>query len=158
MRNLVIATCGHVDHGKTSLVKTLTGVNTDNLKEEKQRGITVNLGFTYLKLDDNHTVGIVDVPGHEKLIKNMLAGVCGINLILLTVSCDDGIMPQTREHFEIIKFLNIKNIIVVLTKVDLVAKERIDEVKNTIIEEFNLNQFVEFSIYQEETTLNVFQL
>lgn len=158
MRNLVIATCGHVDHGKTSLVKALTGVNTDNLKEEKQRGITVNLGFTYLKLDDNHTVGIVDVPGHEKLIKNMLAGVCGINLILLTVSCDDGIMPQTREHFEIIKFLNIKNIIVVLTKIDLVTKERIEEVKKAIKEEFNLNLFVEFSIYQEETKENVLQL
>lgn len=158
MRNIVIGTAGHVDHGKTSLIKALTGINTDTLKEEKERGITVNLGFSYLKVDEELTVGIVDVPGHERLIKNMLAGVCGINLILLTVACDDGIMPQTREHLDIIKFLHVNNIIVVLTKVDLVTKERIEEVKKSIKEEFNLKQFVEFSIYKPETAINVLQL
>lgn len=157
MRNLVIGTAGHIDHGKTSLIKALTGINTDTLKEEQTRGITVNLGFAYLKLDEGQTVGIVDVPGHERLIKNMLAGVCGIDLILLTIAADDGIMPQTREHMEIINFLHVKNIIVVLTKVDLVTKERIEEVKQLIREEFNLNTFVEFSIYQEESTHHVIQ-
>ncbi len=158
MRNLVIGTAGHIDHGKTSLVKALTGINTDTLKEELTRGITVNLGFAYLNLDNEHTIGIVDVPGHEKLIKNMLAGVCGIDLILLTVAADDGIMPQTREHLEIIKFLHVENIVVVITKIDLVLKERIDEVKKSIQDEFNLNKFVEFSIYKNETTHDVLQV
>ncbi|ERJ13213.1 selenocysteine-specific translation elongation factor [Haloplasma contractile] len=155
MRNLVIGTAGHIDHGKTSLVKALTGIDTDTLKEEQERGITVNLGFSYLNLDDEHTVGIVDVPGHEKLIKNMLAGVCGIDLILLTVAADDGIMPQTREHMEIIKFLNVKHVIVVITKIDLVSEERIKEVKQLIKEEFDLHKIVEFSIYKSETAKDV---
>jgi selenocysteine-specific elongation factor len=158
MENLVIGTAGHVDHGKTSLIKALTGINTDTLKEEKQRGITVNLGFTYLNLDQEHTVGIVDVPGHEGLIKNMLAGVCGINLILLTVAADDGVMPQTREHMEIIKFLHVKNVIVVITKTDLVTKERVAEVKKQVENVLKLNHFVEFSIYQPETVNNVIQM
>lgn len=158
MENLVIGTAGHVDHGKTSLVRALTGINTDTLKEEQARGITVNLGFAYLKLDEQHTVGIVDVPGHEKLIKNMIAGVCGINLILLTVACDDGIMPQTREHMEIIRFLKINNIVAVLTKVDLVSQDRKEEVKKAIRDEFGIQQIVEFSIYDKETTKNVIKV
>jgi selenocysteine-specific elongation factor len=158
MRNLVMGTAGHIDHGKTSLVKALTGINTDTLKEEQQRGITVNLGFSYLKLTEEHTVGMVDVPGHERLIKNMLAGVCGIDFILLTIAADDGIMPQTKEHMEIIQFLNIKNIIVVITKVDLASRERIEEVKQSVRDTFQLNDFVEFSIHQEHTVQDVKQM
>lgn len=152
MENFVIGTAGHVDHCKTSLIKALTGINTDTLLEEQRRGISINLGFAYLPLAENLTVGIVDVPGHERFIKNMLAGVCGINLILLTVAADDGIMPQTREHMEIIDFLHIKNIIAVITKTDLVTRERIEEVKAQIRKEFNIEKIVEFSINKPETT------
>ena len=151
MKHVVIGTAGHIDHGKTSMIKALTGFNTDTLKEEQERGITVNLGFTYLKLNDDFKVGIIDVPGHEKLIKNMLAGVCGMDLILLTVAADDGIMPQTLEHMEIIKFLKVENVIVVLTKTDLVSAERIEAVKADVKKTFQLEHFVPFSVYQEET-------
>ncbi len=146
MKNIVIGTAGHIDHGKTSLVKVLTGVNTDTLIEEQKRGITVNLGFTSLKVDDDLTVGIVDVPGHEKLIKNMLAGVCGIDLVLLVIAADDGIMPQTLEHYEIIKFLKLSNVLTVITKTDLVEKKRIENVKTDIKNKLGLSNFVEFSI------------
>ncbi len=146
MKNIVIGTAGHIDHGKTSLVKILTGVNTDTLIEEQKRGITVNLGFTSLKIDEELSVGIVDVPGHEKLIKNMLAGVCGIDLVLLVVAADDGIMPQTLEHYEIIKFLQLKNVLTVITKTDLVDKNRIEVVKKDVEKKLNLDKFVEFSI------------
>jgi len=148
MNNFVIGTAGHIDHGKSSLIKALTGVDTDTLKEEKKRGITIDLGFTYLKLD-KLTAGIVDVPGHEKLIKNMLSGVCGINMILLVVACDDGIMPQTREHYDIIKYLQIDNTLTVLTKTDLVDSDRVESVKKQVTEEFGLSEFVEFSIYKD---------
>ncbi len=149
MKNIVLGTAGHIDHGKTSLVKVLTGIDTDTLIEEQKRGITVNLGFSYLPISDELTVGIVDVPGHEKLIKNMLAGVCGIDLILLVVAADDGIMPQTREHFEIIKFLGVKNILTVITKTDLASETRIEEVKKEVTKEFGLSEFVLFSIKDE---------
>jgi len=155
MENFVIGTAGHVDHGKTSLIKALTGINTDTLLEEQRRGISINLGFAYLPLDDKLTVGIVDVPGHERFIKNMLAGVCGMNLILLTVAADDGIMPQTREHMEIIEYLHIKNIIAVVTKTDLVTRERVEEVKEQIKKEFHIDKIVEFSINKPETTKDV---
>lgn len=158
MRNLVIGTAGHVDHGKTSLIKALTGINTDTLEEEQRRGISINLGFAYLKLDEETTVGIVDVPGHERFIKNMLAGVCGIDLNLLTVAADDGIMPQTREHMEIIRFLKVKQIICVITKTDLVSRERVEEVKQAVRDEFNIQDFVEFSIYDPLATEKVKQL
>ena len=151
MRNIIIGTAGHIDHGKTSMVKALTGVDTDTLKEEQARGITVNLGFTYITLDEDLKIGLIDVPGHEKLIKNMLAGVYGMDLILLTIAVNDGIMPQTLEHMEIIKFLNVKNIIVVLTKTDLATDEQIEAVKHDVKKTFDLNTFVKFSIYQEDT-------
>lgn len=150
MKNIVIGTAGHIDHGKTSLIKALTGTDTDTLKEEKQRGITVNLGFTSLKLDDTLTVGVVDVPGHEKLIKNMLAGIFGMDLILFTIAANDGIMPQTVEHMEIIKFLKVKHVIIVITKTDLVSKERIEEVKDSVKKQFGFDEFITFNIYDKQ--------
>jgi selenocysteine-specific elongation factor len=118
-RHLILGTAGHIDHGKTSLVKALTGIDCDRLPEEKARGITIDIGFAALDLGDFH-LGLVDVPGHEKFIKNMLAGATGIDLALLVVAADDGIMPQTREHFEILQLLGLRHGVVALTKADLV--------------------------------------
>lgn len=123
MKHIIIGTAGHVDHGKTLLIKTLTGTDTDRLKEEKERGISIELGFAQLKLPSGKQAGIVDVPGHERFIKNMLAGVGGIDLVLLVIAADEGVMPQTREHLDIIQLLQVKKGIVVLTKVDLVDEE-----------------------------------
>ena len=120
MSNLIIGMAGHIDHGKTTLVQALTGIDTDSLPEEKKRGMTIDIGFTKLEFQDGSSVGLIDVPGHEKFIKNMTAGVSSIDFVILVIACDDGIMPQTIEHFEIIKLLGIKNGIVVLTKRDLV--------------------------------------
>jgi selenocysteine-specific elongation factor len=118
---MIVGTAGHIDHGKTSLVRALTGVDTDRLKEEKARGISIDLGFAYLPAPDGSVLGFVDVPGHEKFVHNMLAGATGIDFVLLVVAADDGVMPQTREHLAIIDLLGIKRGIVALTKVDLVA-------------------------------------
>ena len=118
MRNVIVGTAGHIDHGKTCLIKALTGVDTDRLKEEKQRGITIELGFAYLNNDKHMDIGIIDVPGHERFIRHMLAGIGGIDIVLLVVAADEGFMPQTREHFEIVKMLDIKMGIVVITKTD----------------------------------------
>ena len=115
MTQVVIGTAGHIDHGKTSLVKALTGTDTDRLAEEKARGMTIDLGFAFL----NDSVTIIDVPGHEKFIRNMVAGVSTINIALLVVAADDGIMPQTREHLHILKLLKIPQCVVALTKTDL---------------------------------------
>lgn len=115
----IIGTAGHIDHGKTSLIKALTGMDTDRLKEEKERGISIDLGFAYFTLSDGTTAGIVDVPGHERFIKNMLAGATGIDLVLFVIAADDGIMPQTREHLDIMHLLGIKSGIFVITKSDL---------------------------------------
>lgn len=123
MKHIIIGTAGHVDHGKTMLIKSLTGVDTDRLKEEKERGISIELGFAQLSLPSGKRAGIVDVPGHERFIKNMLAGVGGIDLVLLVISADEGVMPQTREHVDIIQLLQVKKGIVVLTKADLVDEE-----------------------------------
>jgi selenocysteine-specific elongation factor len=113
---VVIGTAGHIDHGKTSLVEALTGTNTDNLDEEKSRGMTINLGFAYL----NENITIIDVPGHEKFVRNMVAGVSTIDVALLVIAADDGIMPQTREHLQILLHLGIPKCVVALTKVDRV--------------------------------------
>ena len=120
MINAIIGTAGHVDHGKTSLVKAITGTDTDRLAEEKKRGITIELGFASLSLPDGGRVGIVDVPGHEKFIKNMLAGACSMDIILLVIAADEGIMPQTREHLDILQLLKIKHGVIALTKIDMV--------------------------------------
>src|SRR5450631_4195275 len=117
-RDLILGTAGHIDHGKTSLVKALTGIDCDRLPEEKARGITIDIGFATLDLGD-YRLGIVDVPGHERFIKNMLAGATGIDLALLVVAADDSVMPQTREHLEILRLLGLTGGLVVLTKCDL---------------------------------------
>ncbi|MGL4307831.1 MAG: selenocysteine-specific translation elongation factor [Cetobacterium sp.] len=136
MKNLVIGTAGHIDHGKTTLIKHLTGTDTDTLPEEAQRGMTINLGFTYFKLSTGEKIGIVDVPGHEKFIKNMVAGATGLDFILFVIACDDGIMPQTIEHGNIVELLNINKGLIVLTKRDLATKERVEEIKKDIKETF----------------------
>ena len=134
MKHFVLGTAGHVDHGKTALIKALTGVDTDRLKEEKERGITIELGFASLALPSGLTVGIVDVPGHEKFIKNMVAGAAGIDLVMLVIAADEGIMPQTKEHLNICSLLGITTGIVALTKIDLVEKEWLTLVQSEITE------------------------
>ncbi|MBL8654593.1 MAG: 50S ribosome-binding GTPase, partial [Alphaproteobacteria bacterium] len=129
---MIVGTAGHIDHGKTSLVRTLTGVDTDRLKEEKTRGISIELGFAYLPAPDGQIVGFVDVPGHEKLVHTMLAGASGIDFVVLVVAADDGIMPQTREHLAIVELLGIKRGLVALTKIDAVAEDRVEEVTREI--------------------------
>jgi selenocysteine-specific elongation factor len=128
----IIGTAGHIDHGKTSLIKALTGQDTDRLKEEKERGISIDLGFAHLDLPDGTRAGIVDVPGHERFIRNMLAGAHGIDLVLFTVAADDGIMPQTEEHIDIVHFLRVRRAIFVITKTDLVSEDRVQEVTGDI--------------------------
>jgi selenocysteine-specific elongation factor len=130
--SFIIGTAGHIDHGKTSLVKALTGQDTDRLKEEKERGISIELGFAYLDLPDGTRAGVVDVPGHERFIRNMLAGAHGIDLVLFTVAADDGVMPQTEEHLDIVHLLGIRRAIVVITKADLVSDARVSEVEEDV--------------------------
>ena len=129
---MIIGTAGHIDHGTTSLVRALTGVETDRLKEEKARGISIDLGFAYLPDADGSVLGFVDVPGHERFIHNMLAGATGIDFVMLVVAADDGIKPQTREHLAIIDLLNIERGIVALTKTDLVDIARQQQVAKEI--------------------------
>ena len=119
--NITLGTAGHIDHGKTALVKCLTGCDTDRLKEEKARGISIDLGFAYLPAPDGAVLGFVDVPGHEKFVHNMLAGATGIDFVLLVIAADDGVMPQTREHLAIVDLLGITRGVVALTKIDLAA-------------------------------------
>jgi selenocysteine-specific elongation factor len=129
MKNIVIGTAGHIDHGKTALVRALTGIDTDRLKEEKQRGISIDLGFAHLQLSENVRLGLVDVPGHERFIKNMLAGVSGIDLVLFVIASDESIKPQTREHFDICMLLGIRKGILVLTKADLADRDLLELAK-----------------------------
>lgn len=131
-RYFTVATAGHVDHGKTSLLKTLTGIDPDRLKEEKQRQMTTDLGFAHLHLDGDLVVGFVDVPGHGKFLKNMLAGVGGIDIALLIVAADEGPMPQTRQHVKILSLLGIRKVLVAITKIDVVDTGRIQEVKGAV--------------------------
>ncbi len=128
MREIILGTAGHVDHGKTSLIRALTGIDTDRLKEEKERGITIELGFAYLDLPCGHRLGIVDVPGHEKFIRNMVAGTAGMDLVAFVIAADEGIMPQTVEHFEICQLLGVREGLIILTKKDMVDQEWLDMV------------------------------
>lgn len=132
MKEIILGTAGHIDHGKTSLIKAVTGINTDRLKEEQLRGITIELGFASLELPSGQRLGIVDVPGHEKFVKNMVAGATGIDIVALVIAADEGIMPQTREHMEICSLLDIKFGLVVLTKVDLVEEEWLELVREEV--------------------------
>jgi selenocysteine-specific elongation factor len=142
MRHVVVGTAGHIDHGKTQLVKALTGINPDRLKEEQERGITIDIGFAPLPLGPDLTVGFVDVPGHEKFVKNMLAGVWGIDLVLLVVAADESIMPQTREHFEICSLLRVPRGLIALTKIDLVDAD-LRELAAMEVREFVRGSFLE---------------
>ncbi len=132
MRNIIIGTAGHVDHGKTALIKALTGIDTDRWEEEKRRGVSIGLGFAYFQLPDGTKAGIVDVPGHERFIRNMLTGVWGMDLILLVVDAVEGVRPQTIEHLTILDLLGISNGIIVITKIDLVTKSRVREVEEQV--------------------------
>ena len=142
MKNIIVGTAGHIDHGKTALVKALTGIDTDRLEEEKRRGISIDLGFAHLDLSPGVRVGFVDVPGHERFVKNMLAGVGGIDLVLLVIAADESIKPQTREHFDICRLLGIRTGIVVLTKADLVDRDILD-LARLEAEEFVAGSFLE---------------
>lgn len=129
MPHIIVGTAGHIDHGKTALVKALTGIDTDRLKEEKERGITIDLGFANLRLDEQTTIGFVDVPGHERFIKNMLAGVGGIDVVMLVIAADESVMPQTREHLAICELLRVQKGLTVLTKIDAVEPDLVDLVE-----------------------------
>ncbi|MGE0084904.1 MAG: selenocysteine-specific translation elongation factor [Desulfococcaceae bacterium] len=139
---IILGTAGHIDHGKTTLIKALTGINTDRLKEEQLRGITIELGFAFLDLPGGRHIGIVDVPGHEKFIKNMVAGATGIDLVAMVIAADEGVMPQTREHMEICTLLGVRHGLVVLTKTDMVDEEWLELVTEDI-REFVRGTFLE---------------
>ena len=146
MKSIIVGTAGHIDHGKTALVKALTGIDADRLEEEKRRGITIDLGFAHmdLPLADGETLhlGFVDVPGHERFVRNMLAGVGGIDLVLLVIAADESIKPQTREHFDILQLLGVKRGITVLTKSDAVDADTL-EVVRLEVEDFLRGTFLE---------------
>jgi selenocysteine-specific elongation factor len=132
LKQIILGTAGHIDHGKTALIKALTGINTDRLKEEKRRGITIELGFAFLDLPGGQRLGIVDVPGHEKFVKNMVAGATGIDIVAMVIAADEGVMPQTREHMEICSLLDVRHGLVVLTKTDLVDEEWLELVEEDV--------------------------
>src|SRR5271170_5601970 len=146
MKSVIVGTAGHIDHGKTALVKALTGIDADRLEEEKRRGITIDIGFAHLELPtpdgDVLRLGFVDVPGHERFVRNMLAGAGGIDLVLLVVAADEGIKPQTREHFDICRLLGIPRGMIAITKSDLVDSDVLGLVRLEI-EEFVRGSFLE---------------
>src|SRR5579884_3752589 len=142
MKNIIVGTAGHIDHGKTALVKALTGMDADRLEEEKRRGITIDIGFAHLQLTPAVRLGFVDVPGHERFVKNMLAGVGGIDLVLFVIAADESVKPQTREHFDICRLLGIPKGIVALTKADLVDAD-ILELVGLEVEEFVAGSFLD---------------
>src|SRR5579863_4583768 len=146
MKSIIVGTAGHIDHGKTALVKALTGIDADRLEEEKRRGITIDLGFAHMDLPapngDPFRLGFVDVPGHERFVRNMLAGVGGIDLVLLVIAADEAIMPQTREHFDILQLLGVQRGITLLTKSDAVDPETLDVVRLEV-EEFLRGTFLD---------------
>ncbi|MEA1969148.1 MAG: selenocysteine-specific translation elongation factor [Thermodesulfobacteriota bacterium] len=142
MNQIILGTAGHIDHGKTSLIRALTGIETDRLKEEKQRGITIELGFASIKLPGGELVGVVDVPGHEKFIKNMVAGASGIDLVAMVIAADEGVMPQTREHMDICTLMGIEHGFITLTKIDIVDEELL-ELALEDIKDFTRGTFLE---------------
>ena len=149
MPHIIVGTAGHIDHGKTALVKALTGIDTDRLKEEKERGITIDLGFANLPLDAETTIGFVDVPGHERFVKNMLAGVGGIDVVMLVIAADESVMPQTREHLAICELLRVKNGLTVLTKIDAVERDIAD------LAEIEVHEFLKGSFLASAPVLRV---
>jgi selenocysteine-specific elongation factor len=145
MKQVILGTAGHIDHGKTSLIRALTGIDTDRLKEEKLRGITIELGFAYMDLPSGERLGIVDVPGHERFVRHMVAGATGIDLVALVIAADEGVMPQTREHMEICELLRVKKGLVVLTKIDLVSDPEWVEMVREDVTDFLKGTFLEGS-------------
>src|ERR1700722_18103762 len=129
---MIVGTAGHIDHGKTTLVRALTGVDTDRLKEEKARGISIELGYAYVPLDNGDVLGLIDVPGHEKLVHTMTAGASGIDYALLVIAADDGVMPQTREHLAILQLLGVGRGAIAVTKIDRVEPQRVQDVHREI--------------------------
>jgi selenocysteine-specific elongation factor len=148
MKSVIVGTAGHIDHGKTALVKALTGIDADRLVEVKRRGITIDIGFAHLELPapggETLRLGFVDVPGHERFVRNMLAGIGGIDLVLLVIAADESIKPQTREHFDICRLLSVRRGITVLTKSDLVDRETLDVVRLEV-EDFLRGTFLDSS-------------
>ena len=142
MRSIIVGTAGHIDHGKTALVKALTGTDADRLAEEKRRGITIDLGFAHLQLAKDIRIGFIDVPGHERFVRNMLAGAAGIDVVLFVVSAAESIKPQTREHFEICRMLGLQAGVIALTKCDLVDPELLELVRLEV-DEFVAGSFLE---------------
>ncbi|MCD4697331.1 MAG: selenocysteine-specific translation elongation factor, partial [Bacteroidales bacterium] len=149
MKHLILGTAGHVDHGKTALIKAITNIDCDTHKEEKERGITINLGFTHYNLPSGESIGIVDVPGHKDFIKTMVAGAYGIDVVLLVVAADSGIMPQTEEHLRIIEMLGIEQGIVALTKADLVDEETLE------LAELEISEFLEGTKFENAPIIPV---
>jgi len=160
MKQLIVGTAGHIDHGKTSLIEALTGYNGDSTKEEKARGITIDLSFSNLR-DNNTNISFIDVPGHEKLLKTMIAGAFGFDAALVVIDTNEGIMPQTKEHLEILNLLNVKNIVITLTKTDLATQEQIEKREAQIkeylqnFENFETIKITHFSIYSQESIENL---
>src|SRR5215472_17179588 len=142
MKHVIVGTAGHIDHGKSALVLALTGTDPDRLAEEKRRGITIDLGFAHLDLGNEVRVGFVDVPGHERFVRNMLAGASGVDLVMMVVAADESIKPQTREHFDICKLLGVQRGLVALTKSDLADPELIETVRLEV-REFVTGSFLE---------------
>src|SRR5215468_9722212 len=146
MKSVIVGTAGHIDHGKTALVRALTGIDADRLEEEKRRGITIDIGFAHLELSvpngEKLRLGFVDVPGHERFLRNMLAGMGGIDLVLLAIAADEGIKPQTREHFDICRLLSVRRGITVLTKSDTVDADTL-EVVRLEVEDFLRGSFLD---------------
>jgi selenocysteine-specific elongation factor len=152
MAHVVVGTAGHIDHGKTSLVKALTGIDADRLKEEKERGITIDIGFASLRLDDETTIGFIDVPGHERFVKNMLAGIGGIDAVMLVIAADEAVMPQTREHLDICALLRVKRGLTVLTKIDTTERDIVD------LAEMEVREYLRGSFLQDAPLLRVSSL
>ncbi|PJB55611.1 MAG: selenocysteine-specific translation elongation factor, partial [Candidatus Infernicultor aquiphilus] len=151
----ILGTAGHIDHGKTALIYALTSIDTDRLPEEKERGMTIDLGFAWMKLPSGEKIGIVDVPGHENLIKNMIAGATGIDAVILVIDANEGWMPQTEEHFQIIDLLNIKYGIIALTKVDLVDQNRLKVVEKEIQERLKNTNFFNAPLIKVSAVKNI---
>src|ERR1017187_9066320 len=142
MKNIIVGTAGHIDHGKTALVKALTGIDADRLEEEKRRGITIDIGFAHLDLTPDLRLGFIDVPGHERFVKNMLAGASGIDLVLMVIAAGESIMPQTREHFDICRLLGLRHGVIAMTKSDIADADTL-ELTRMEIEEFVAGSFLE---------------
>jgi len=151
----VFGTAGHIDHGKTALIYALTSIDTDRLPEEKERGMTIDLGFAWMKLPSGEKVGIVDVPGHENLIKNMIAGATGIDAVILVIDANEGWMPQTEEHFQIVDLLDIKYGIIAITKIDLVDQTRLNFVEKQIKERLKNTVLFNAPIVKVSTVKNI---